>query len=328
MGAMWRRVTLSGLLWALTLTLVVPARADVDDATRASARELGYAGVEAFQAADYAGAHAKLERAYRVLKAPSLGLWSARALEKLGRWVEASERYLEVTRLSLSGGQEAVQQQAQADALREFEALSQRVPGLRVEIRGAPISSVVLRIDGVIVAPELITEVRPVNPGSHRVEASAGGETLVSEVSVEEREHETVTLSFEGTSTGDARARPTPDVASSSSPFPRRAVAWGAIVTGGVGLVLGGVSGGLALQKRGEIDDSQRCRPERNECLPDMKSTVDSYNTMRVISTVGFVAGGALAATGIVLLLTVPSETAPSAALHVSPGEVTLCGKF
>jgi hypothetical protein len=79
-----RQAALSGLSWALTLGLVTPARAEVDDATRSSARELGYAGVEAFQASDYAAAHAKLDRAYRVLKAPSLRLWSARALETTG----------------------------------------------------------------------------------------------------------------------------------------------------------------------------------------------------------------------------------------------------
>jgi Tfp pilus assembly protein PilF len=84
------------------LSLAGTALAEVDDATRASARQLGYAGVEEFQGGQYESARAKLEKAYRVLKAPSLGLWSARALEKLGKLVEASERYLEVTRLSPS----------------------------------------------------------------------------------------------------------------------------------------------------------------------------------------------------------------------------------
>jgi hypothetical protein len=62
----------------------------VDDATRGAARTLGYDGVKAYNAGDYAVADQKLEKAYRVLKVPSLGLWSARTLVKLGRLVEAS----------------------------------------------------------------------------------------------------------------------------------------------------------------------------------------------------------------------------------------------
>ncbi|HEY4159182.1 MAG TPA: tetratricopeptide repeat protein, partial [Polyangiaceae bacterium] len=65
----------------------------VDDATRSAARNLASAGVQAYQANDYPAARDKLERAYQVLRAPSLGLWSARALVKVGALVEAGERY-------------------------------------------------------------------------------------------------------------------------------------------------------------------------------------------------------------------------------------------
>ena len=73
--------------------------------------QLGYEGVAAYQKGDYVSARDKLERAYRVVRAPSLGLWSARALEKSGKLVEASERYLEVTRLEVKAGEAAVQQE-------------------------------------------------------------------------------------------------------------------------------------------------------------------------------------------------------------------------
>ena len=57
------------------------------------ARDLGTQGIEAYQANDFTGADAKLDRAYRLFAAPTLGLWSARARLQLGRWVEAAEGF-------------------------------------------------------------------------------------------------------------------------------------------------------------------------------------------------------------------------------------------
>jgi hypothetical protein len=53
----------------LALLLLTPsARAEsADEATRAAARTLGYAGVDAFQAGDHAGAYERLEKAYALL---------------------------------------------------------------------------------------------------------------------------------------------------------------------------------------------------------------------------------------------------------------------
>jgi hypothetical protein len=313
------------------LSLAATARAEVDDATRASARQLGYSGVEAFQSGQYESAREKLDKAYRVLKVPSLGLWSARALEKLGKLVEASERYLEVTRLSPSSGQEAVQTQAQADARREFEVLSPRIPKLRVVVEGADPSAVVLTVDGVAIAPELVGEERPVNPGKHRIEAKAGVETRASETSLGEGEHQTVKLSFGiAGAVSVSRSEPSPpDVAPPSRTGSTRAtLGWAAVIAGGAGVVAGGVTGVLALGKRGDLESSDRCRIERNECLPDMQPVVDEYDRWRTVSTIGFVAGGVLATAGVVLLLTVPGEDGPSTALRVSPRAVALIGRF
>ena len=48
----------------------------VDDATRGAARTLGNDGVKAYQANDYATANEKFDKAYKLVRAPSLGLWS------------------------------------------------------------------------------------------------------------------------------------------------------------------------------------------------------------------------------------------------------------
>src|SRR5689334_3893827 len=103
-----------------------PALAQSDSA-RAGARDLGPGGVEAYQGGNYTLATDKLGRAFEILRVPSLGLWSARALAKSGKLVEASERYLVVTRLDASGDI-AVQNQAKAEAATEREALLPKIP--------------------------------------------------------------------------------------------------------------------------------------------------------------------------------------------------------
>ncbi len=58
---------------------------------------------------------------------------------------------------------------------------------------------------------------------------------------------------------------------------------------------------------------------------------MESYNTAGAFSTAGFIAGGALAATGVVLLVTAPKPR-PSAGAHVAPvigaGYLGLAGAF
>src|SRR5262245_27010829 len=130
----WR---LSGAVLAVCLS-GAPAWAQApDEATRTAARALGTAGVEAYQAGDFAGASDKLEKAYQILKVPSYALWSARALEKRGQLVEALNRYLEASSMQIPAGEASVQQSAQADAEREGEALKPRVPRLVISVQGA-----------------------------------------------------------------------------------------------------------------------------------------------------------------------------------------------
>lgn len=69
---------------------------------------------------------------------PTLGLWSARALKASGNYVQAAERYLEVTRLEVSGGDVALQKRALVDAATELEALRPKIRSLIIEVKGAP----------------------------------------------------------------------------------------------------------------------------------------------------------------------------------------------
>lgn len=329
LGSRFRSVVLGLSLCLYGATAEAQA---VDDATRAAARTLGYAGVEAYQAGDYATASDKLEKAYSVLQAPSLGLWSARALVKLGKLVEAAERYREVQRLEPKGGDAKVQKQAQIDAAAELEALSPKIPTLVVTVEGADAKEIEISIDGTKLAAALVGEARPLNPGRHVVEGVRGDERVTEEITLAEAEAQRIVLRFAPKAGVQAAPAPTFDAGSSVTPVKTggskmRTLGFVALGVGGAGLVLGGVTGVMALGKKGDLEDNPWCDDELR-CLGIARDDVDSYNSMRTISSIGFIAGGVLAATGVVLVLTAPKNREPATALWVGPGSAGLRGAF
>jgi hypothetical protein len=95
---------------------------------------------------------------------------------------------------------------------------------------------------------------------------------------------------------------------------------------GGAGLVFGGVTGAMVLGKQDDLEANSRCGD--NACGPSQKGDVDSYNSLRTLSTVGFIAGGVVAAAGVVIVLTAPKTQSPSAALWLGPSSAGVRGSF
>lgn len=322
----------SGRLVRLTLAFTLLAQAAAaqtnEKAERTAARALGTAGVEAYQAGDYAAATDKLEKAFQILKVPSLGLWSARALEKQGQLVEALNRYLEAQGIQVPAGEVAVQQNARKDAEREGEALKVRVPRLVIELTGAEASEVTLTIDGQAVASSVIGQPRLVNPGSHQVEATLGARHSNGQASCVEGQQCSVSLDLTPPAKPVAQASSTPSASPADADRSRTwqpTVGWVAVGAGVVGVGLGGFFGYKAMSERKSIDDSGLCVGDR--CPPSLQDSADKLSLYRTVSTVGFVAGGVLAAAGVTLLLTAPSQPAQTA-LYVGPGSAGIRGSF
>jgi hypothetical protein len=297
-----------------------------DSVTRDAARSLGLSGVEAYQAGSFDAASDKLEKAYSLMNVPSIGLWSARALAKRGLLVEAANRYFEVASLQLPQGDAAVQRQAQVDAQTELELLRPQIPKLTIRVDGADASEVALSIDGQAAPSSIIGKPRLINPGSHRVEARFGSMEKSASVELLAGKEASVVLDLSRASElpGPPPEHLPHDRDPNTSSSPRRTFGWIGVGAGGVGVALGAVMGGVAASKRSSLKSSG-CTDTR--CPNEKQSDVDRLNTFRAVSTVGFIAGGVLAAAGVVLLLTAPSDEHQLAAV-VSGDSITLTGHF
>jgi len=331
----------------LTLALSVPALgAEPDPSTRAAARKIATDGVSALQQGNAELASQKLEKAFELLPAPSIALWSARALAKRGLLVEASERYLQAGRLPPSeGNEQAVQAQAQKDAARELAELSPRIPKLIIALDGAQPSEVSLDLDGKALSAALIGEEQPANPGAHKLTGTRGAERVEQTFSLAEAQKSQISLRFQQLASPTPTAPPTsaplvaPPLAAAPAPLAEpsdsghsNALAYVALAVGGAGIATGAITGVIALGKRSDLDDNPACKD--GHCLPSVRGDVDSFRTMRTISSIGFIAGGVCAGAGVVLLLTGGSSSkraeraTPAMALRMAPGNVSVTGTF
>jgi len=265
------------------------------------------------------------------LDVPTLGLFEARCLDKLGRLVEANERYLAVTRIQLDEKALEVHRTAQTEAATERAALQPRIPKLEIVVIQAPNAQ--LTLDGRPVPAALVGVTQPVDPGTHNVVAVARGKTMERRIEVKEGATARAEFDFTGSATtapvltqppasGSVDAAQGAPERDKSTGQGQRTAGYIALGVGGVGLVVGGVVGVLALGKKGDLDDN--CTDSK--CGPDYHGDVDSYDTLRLLSTIGFGVGIAGAATGAVLLLTAPSESGVTAS--VSPSGIRVGGRF
>ena len=332
--------TLLAALCSLSLALGSTVSSTVhaqplDTISREAATSLAVAGLEAYEAGQYSEALDKLEKAYAVARVPTLGLWSARSLYKLGRWREAEDRYREAVGLALPEGDRDTQQQALVDAQTELAALSPTIPSLVVEVEGARLSEIELRIDGKP-APNSEPSYR-LDPGAHHVEGFRGPERQSADLTLAPRETRTLLLHFSpdlaGTGVAGAGVATSGDAApNGSAPAQKgnhwlRPAGWTAVTLGGVGIAVGALGTVLAIGKKNDIDKNTNC--QGNVCSPSEQDLVDSYNANRHLANFGFIAGGVLAAAGVTaLVISGRSSEDPRAEAVFSPGFTGVRGSF
>jgi hypothetical protein len=100
----------------------------------------------------------------------------------------------------------------------------------------------------------------------------------------------------------------------------QRTFGWIAVGAVAVGVAVGTV---FVLQRGSKLSDRDDICPSGVNCAPGSQDKIDSLTddarSAQTIGTIGFVAGGVLAATGIALVLTAPHGEAQPGAVALAP---------
>lgn len=193
------------------------------------------------------------------------------------------------------------------------KALEQRVARLVIDVR--PLPELAVRVDGVEV-PAVSLPSYPVDPGDHEITATAPGR-------VPFRKKVTVASASTVVQLGELARVPAP-----VERKPARSYRIAGAAVGGAGvvaLVLGAVAGSRAISKRNEArdvcgnSDPSQCHTESGVAIWGSASTAGT------LSTIGFVAGGALVATGTALWFLAPLRPLKA---QVGLGHIAIGGTF
>ncbi|MCA9631243.1 MAG: tetratricopeptide repeat protein [Myxococcales bacterium] len=322
------------LLASLTATSPCFAQSSEDE-RRNAARDFGIQGNEAYDAGDYAKAVDLYRRAQSLYPAPTLSVRLGRSLVKLGRLVEAEEAYVKTLRYPLAGDAPSVFKQAMEVAKADLAELSPRVPRLKVSVIGSEDATVTL--NGVRLEKALIGIQRKVDPGSYKIRADApGAEPVEKTLEIAEGARESVTLTLKvdpnavppaGPRAGDPQGSGV-DVAPAEegrSPLP-----FVALGVGGVGLVVGVVTGLMANSKHSSAESE--CPGSKCERGSQGEADLQAFRDLRTVSTIGYVVGVVGVAAGGVLWFTTAPASDSKRTAHVSPyvglGQAGVWGKF
>ena len=277
---------------------------------------LAQEGQQAFEAKKYGVAFDRFSRADALVHAPTLLLGLARAQVGLGRLVEAQETYNRILREGVEPNAPKAWTKALADANTEVEAISPRLGWVTITVLGPTNPEVV--IDSTPVPPASLGTKRPINPGVHKFRVGAEG-FVPSEKSVTVSEGQTIAVNLEleqlPAEPAPAKVAAAPAEESSAPPDSislRKTLGFVALGVGGAGLIVGSVTGLMAMSKYAKI--AEVCPNGTCPWNEDQTAAINNYYTVANVSTAGYIAGGIGVAAGAVLLLTLPASPDPNAA--------------
>lgn len=289
------------VLWlVISISLFASSAFAAEDTTEEKKAKQAFSkGKELFKKEAYGEASAAFREAYALKK--SYKIWfnigqCEAAANRLGLALEAFERYL-------AEGGDDVTFDRRDYVLKELERLRSLVGSLNIV---APDDSVVFVDDhergrmpliGLLkMSAGVVHTIRVVKDEESLIERKvkvSGGETLTITVRPSELEPEAKEPETEETEP----AAPATEQPEPSSKLP--VWGWSILGVGAAALIGGGVTGGIALSLNGAIEDN--C--PNGDCPPAYHDDLDKRDTLAITTNILLAAGGALAATGAVLLI-------------------------
>jgi hypothetical protein len=289
----------------------------------AAAEALFSRGLADMLAGKYATGCPALAESHRLDPRPGTLFTLAECEAKAGKVATASARYQDYLEAfaRLPADKQAKQRGREKDATRARAELAPLVPQLELALPAGAPKDVVVKRDGSVVGGPSLGVPLPVDPGEHTASTEVPGSAPVEvKFSLAKGEKKRVELPLPAapaaatpvaTPVAPAAAAPSqpPAAPPPDGPKPGSTQRTIGFVVGGVGLaglVVGGVTGGLAVAKKSTV--SSECDADTHLCSHDGKVAADAGKTMALVSTVGFGVGLGGVAIGTVLLLTAPSK--------------------
>ncbi|MEP7123245.1 MAG: hypothetical protein ABJE95_20115 [Byssovorax sp.] len=274
---------------------------------RSEADHLFARGLQAMEAGDFPAACPALSESYRL--DPLLGtLFTLAECERLARRSATAlghyEAFLAKVK-ALSPAERHRHKDREKVALQQRDVMSVVAPRLVLKL---PLAAADTRLrarvdlDGLEVPLASLGTSMRVDPGGHNVSVTTPDGVERSAVSVVEREEKIIELALP-----KALARvgaPVPQPRSAGAPV-------AAYIAGGVGaagLVVGAVTGILAITKKSEVDAG--CDANKR-CSPAGKAAADALQSRALVSNIGFAVGAVGVGAAIVLLLTRSKDPPP-----------------
>ncbi|HEY1954743.1 MAG TPA: hypothetical protein VGH28_04010 [Polyangiaceae bacterium] len=308
--------------FALALALATSAHADPTPSELQAARELFSKAEKDEAAAHWNEALDKLKRAITVKSTPGLRFHIAFCEEKLGRLVAALADYTAADQAARDQNDKDV-----IDAVAEpLKTLRIRVPTLTVEVPA--LEGAHVELDGTPVPAGLYGVAMPVEPGLHRVVATAPGKRqFTTEVTLHEREADSATVQWRDApklpdeATLEHHDQP---AAHDARETPSHGSKAGAIVTTVLAAAFLGFGIGSYVAADGAEGDFVSKCPTQLTC-DDLRGPVRTWDALALT---GFIAAGAMAVVSVVLWIVPSSKHGASARVELRPFGAALTGSF
>jgi hypothetical protein len=314
----------SSAVGALALLGSVPrVHAQSTSPDRVAAESLFAEGRQLLVAGDYARACAKLEASRRLEPALGTSLNLADCYARLGRSASAWAEF----KSAAAEAQKAGDTLRKTEALERAGALLPRLSRLRLEVDD-PVARILW--NGVPLNPVFIGNAIPVDPGTHRFEATAPGklpwsQTIQVSPSAPLVELRIPTLTDAPVAAPESPPLPEPPPMTSQSGGRYTALSWTLAGAGAAAIGTGAIFGALAAASWSKAEDS--CSDYPYGCTPQGLEHAEDASSRATVATVALLLGGAAVATSVVLFV-IDSDDPESAELALTPAGLHLRGGF
>jgi serine/threonine-protein kinase len=317
----------SPFVLTLAAALLVPAAVRADGANKAAAQELFDQGRKLMEQGDFATACPKLESSQKLDPGAGTLMNLAACYEKNGQSASAWVTYTDAATASAERHPDWAEK-----ARGKAAALAPTLSKLTIVVPH-PVTGLVVKRDGAVVAAGAYGVPIPVDPGAHVVEATAPGR-LGSKQTVQvgsNAAQETVNVpELESSPTGPVGGAPAEPGSSGTA---QRILGATFAGVGVVGLAFGSIFGVKALSWKSDVAVAH-CNAEFTACDATGKAEIDRAHSDATVSTVLFVVGTVALVGGAVVFFAAPhaAEAKPQVSVSVghrgSPLGLTLGGTF